>query len=229
MDHGSAGEILRDCPLLSQMSEPVLALLAQRAVLRTFHPGQSIFQQGDPCPGMFIVGSGMVRVFKIAPQGKEHVLHLVGPGGTFAEVAAIGEFACPAHAQALEHTVCALLPSVELTRLLRDHPDLARQLLMGMAFWVRHLVNLVEDLTLRDATGRVARYLLDVADARDCVVLPSLKKHLASHLNLTSETLSRTLRRMEESELIGGREEEAIFLLDRPALSNLARGTGPMI
>ena len=229
METVTAEDILLGCPLLTNMSQAVVQRLAEKSLLRRYEAGEVVFSQGDACPGMFIVGSGRVRVYKIAPQGKEHVLHMVGPGGTFAEVAAIGEFACPAWAQALEPTTCLLLPTVELARMLREDSELSRQMLLGMALWVRHLVNLLEDITLRDAAGRVARYLLEEADARDCVVLPSLKKHLASHLNLTSETLSRTLRRMEEAELIGGREEQTIFLLNRPGLTEVARGIGPII
>ena len=54
------------------------------------------------------------------------------------------------------------------------------------------------------ASGRVARHLLeaDHSDGRETFTLPVMKKDLASHLNLTSETLSRTLRRLSESGLI---------------------------
>lgn len=196
--------------------------------IKAYEKDEVIFRQGDPCPGVFVVGSGLVRIYRAAPSGKEHVLHLVSPGGTFAEVAAIGGFDCPANAQALGATTCAYLPTADFNRALRDDHGLAIQLLMSMAGWVKHMVGLVEDISLRDAAGRVARYLLETADDRGQVVLPSLKRHLASHLNLTSETLSRTLRRLSEAELITV-DGESIQLHARPQLEEVAQGMGPMV
>jgi CRP/FNR family transcriptional regulator len=93
----------------------------------------------------------------------------------------------------------------------------------SMAIWVKHLLGLVEDVVLRDAAGRIARYLLDAPHGIDgSVQLPSLKKHLASHLNLTSETLSRTLRRLEDLGLITSDADRGIVIVDRPGLQAAA-------
>jgi DNA-binding transcriptional ArsR family regulator len=61
------------------------------------------------------------------------------------------------------------------------------------------------------------------------VTLPSLKKHLASHLNLTSETLSRTLRRLGEGGLIEEDADGGLLVLDRRAMSDVAEGIGLIV
>ena len=219
----SASKILADCRFFCDVQGEQRRRLAKIARVRDFDKSTMIFRQGDPCPGVFIVGSGLVRVFKMAPSGKEHVLHLVAPGGTFAEVAAIGAFNCPAFAQALEDTRCVLLPLLPFTHALKDDHALCLQLMASMAIWVKHLLGLVEDVVLRDAAGRIARYLLDAPrDVDGSVQLPSLKKHLASHLNLTSETLSRTLRRLEDLGLITSDADHGIFVVHRAGLQAVA-------
>jgi CRP/FNR family transcriptional regulator len=225
----SAGEIVRRCGLFRGISAEWLDALAQTAHVRRFKKGDWAFRQGDECPGLYCVGSGVVRVFKIAPNGKEHVLHLADPGKTFAEVAAIGNFPCPANAAAVEDTVCAMLPTRELQQLLKAHHALCLQLLAGMSMWVHQLIELLEDVVLRDAGGRVARHLLaaGASAGHASFTLPVLKKDLASHLNLTSETLSRTLRRLAQSGLVELGNGQTLRILRPDALRDVADGLLP--
>ncbi|MFO0959715.1 MAG: Crp/Fnr family transcriptional regulator [Isosphaeraceae bacterium] len=227
MNH-DAGTILDGCRLFSGVTGDQRARLVSMAEVRQYGRGAMIFRQGDAPPGVFIVGEGQVRVFLVAASGKQHVLHLVSPGLTFAEVAAIGDFPCPASAEAASDATCLLLPERPFQRALREDHSLCLQLLGSFAMWVRHFVGLVEDITLRDAAGRVARLLLDSAGADGVARLPSLKKDMASRLNLTSETLSRTLRRLTDEGLIeaAGAGGE-LRVLDRDRLARISDGLGP--
>ena len=229
MESGISG-VLRSCPLFAKLDEASLGQLEQISRVRQYDKGQAIFREGDAPPGLFVVGRGMVRVFKLSPGGKDHVLHLAGPGQTFAEVAVLGSFACPAHAEAVEATECVLLPAGPFRRALRNDHELCLRLMAGMSQWVRYLVNRIEDIVLRDATGRVARYLLAARDAgSNTINLPGLKKHLASHLNLTSETLSRTLRRLLEAGLIEEELDQSLRVLDPVAMQDAAEGLFPQL
>ncbi len=215
--------VIRGCRLFSQVQAQGLLRLTAMAQHRRYSRGQIVFREGDPCPGVFIVGEGLVRIYKMGPRGKEQVLHLAEPGRTFAEVAVIGHIPCPANAQALEDTECVLLPNEGFNRALETDHQLCRQLLGSMAVWVRQLVGRLEDVVLRDAVSRLARYLLDAADGpRNEVVLPAIKRHVASHLDLTSETLSRTLRRLTDAELIESIDSKTVRILDADALRDVA-------
>jgi CRP/FNR family transcriptional regulator, dissimilatory nitrate respiration regulator len=224
----TALEVLRDCPLFSKVPQHGFERLANMAQTCQFRKGQWIFREGEECPGTYIVGDGLVRVFKTAASGKEHVLHIVGPGKTFAEVATIGGFPCPANAEAIAPTTCVLLPMEPFRKSLQDDHALCMGLMVGMSNWVKHLIGLMEDIVLRDAAGRLARFLLDSKHGQgDTVELPSLKRHVANHLNLTSETFSRVLRRFFEAELILDLDDNRIRLLDLERLQTVAQGLAP--
>jgi len=227
--HGvDAADIVQRCRLFARLQPAARLRLAAQAVLREFPAGAVIFRQGDPCPGVHIVGSGMVRVFKLAPSGKEQVLHLAGPGSTFAEAAVIGGFACPAFAEAVEPSSVAVIPSVSFQAFLASDHQACIDLLAGLAGWLHHVVDLLEDLTLRDAAGRLARHLIQHAGQGGRVELPSMRKHLAGQLNLTPETLSRTLRRLDQDGCISA-ERDSIVVLDQQRLSAVAEGLYPSL
>ena len=223
-------EILEDCQLFSAVQPRGFQRLAVIARLCKFRKGQTIFRDGEDCPGVYVVGRGMVRVYKTGPGGKEHVLHIVAPGGTFAEAAAIGGFAVPASAEALAATTCACCRKRPFTNFWSKTTKLCLGMMTGLTLWVRHLVGLMEDVVLRDAAGRIARYLLQTPrDAAGRIELPSLKRHVASHLNLTSETFSRTVRRLLDGGMIAECGRNRLQLLDCAGLQKIADGHFPRL
>jgi CRP/FNR family transcriptional regulator len=226
-------DVLSNCELFSAVEPAGFRRLATIGRLCQFRKGQVVFRENDPCPGVYVVGQGLVRVFKTASGGREHVLHMVGPGGSFAEVAAIGNFALPASAEAVKKTSCVLLPGERFRKALADDHKLSLDMMTGLTIWVRRLVGLMEDITLRDAAGRLARFLLELPQSKrtadGIVKLPGLKRYVASHLNLTSETFSRTLRRMVDAGLIAELDNVRVQLLEPKKLRQVAEGLFPKL
>lgn len=230
MNQAAAATILDHCGIFRRVVGPSRQRLLAMAQVRQFDRGQQIIRQGEACPGVYVIGSGMIRIYKLSPNGKEHVLHLATTGETFLEVASILDMDCPAFAEAIEPAECVLLPNAPFRAALDQDHALCQQLLAGMALRVRQFVGLLEDIVLRDALSRVAKYLLEKSSDDDATItLPSLKKHLASHLNLTSETLSRCLRQLLDGGIIESSESQAIRIVDRPALEEAAEGMYPRI
>ena len=217
--------VIASCKIFGAVAPARQSELAKVGRIVRFGRGQSIFRQDDPVPGMYIVITGLARVFKIAMSGKEHTLHLAGPGQTFAEVAAIAAFPCPACAEAVDETEALLLPTDAFRRMLELDHSLCLELLTGMGVWVRHLTSLLEDIVLRDAASRVARQLLAAPRSADRIALfPGLRKHLANQLNLTPETLSRTFHRFAEAGLITVLDDQRIRLDDLDGLTAASSG-----
>ena len=217
-------DILAACGLFSDVEQSGFQRLCVMARICKFPKEYNIFCEGDPCPGVYIVGEGMVKIFRIGSGGKEHVLHMVGTGGTFAEVAAAGGFRCPASSQTVEPTTCALLPLGPFRKLLEDDHMFCLSVMSGISNWVQNLVGLMGNVVLRDAAGRVAEYLLSISsEPQGTVELPGLKRHTASHLNLTGETFSRVIRRLSQQGLISDTSGNQIKILDREGLRQIAK------
>ena len=216
-------DILSGCSMFSDVNESGFQRLGVMARICKFPKSYNIFREGDPCPGIYIVGEGLVRIFRTGAGGKEHVLHMVEPGKTFAEVAAIGGFKCPASSQTVTPTTCALLPIVPFRKLLEDDHALCLCMMSSISCWVQDLVGLMGNVVLRDAAGRVASHLLETSESQSTIELPGLKRHTASHLNLTSETFSRVIRRFIQQGLISDAAKNQLEILDREGLQRIAR------
>lgn len=217
-------DILADCSMFSEVNESGFQRLGVMSRICKFPKSYNIFHEGDDCPGIYVIGEGLVRIFRTGTGGKEHVLHMLGPGSTFAEVAAIGGLNCPASAETIEPTTCALLPLAPFRKLLEDDHELCLCMMTSMSAWVHDLVGLMGNVVLRDAAGRVASHLLQTSTSEhDTIELPGLKRHIANHLNLTSETFSRVLRRFVQHGLISDTSNNQFQILDREGLEKIAQ------
>lgn len=193
-------DYLRSLPYFEDMDAAHLNALVEDMQRRTFSPDEIIFLEGDPAAGMWLVEQGRVKVYKINPEGEEHILHLLGEGNTFNDIAALDGGNNPANAGALTHITVWLLPSEVLARLLMNNPLLARRVIKLLASRVRNLVGQIEDLALYSVTIRLARFLLKQAD--DPALSGVTRATIAAHLATKPETVSRALRTLEEAEAI---------------------------
>ncbi|SDB01908.1 transcriptional regulator, Crp/Fnr family [Desulfonatronum thiosulfatophilum] len=218
--------LLGKMPVFQGLSTQQLQALANIAEPIRYQPGDLIFSEGDPAAGFFLVLSGQVKVFKMSFDGKEQVLHFVGPDEIFAEVPVYSGGAYPANAAALRETKTFFFPRAAIRRLLAKDPNLAMNMLADLSKRLRQLTRLVENLSLKESPARLAAYLLHAGSElvrADEVELDVTKGQLATLLGTTPETLSRTLKKMSENGVIEvhGR---TIRLLDKAALEDMAAG-----
>jgi len=197
-------EIIKQCHLFSGVTNEDLTLLTAILRKREFSKGEILFEDGDEADGFYIIASGKVKVYKLSLEGRERILHVVQPGNSFAEAAIFDNGRYPAFAETLSSSTLLFFPKREFLDLLNSHPQLAINIISGLSRFLRQFTVQIEDLTFRDVPARLARYLLSFGDETlVSVELPVSKSQLASNLGTTSETLSRTLRKLSDDEMIG--------------------------
>jgi CRP/FNR family transcriptional regulator, dissimilatory nitrate respiration regulator len=189
---------IQSIPYFGGMAEDDLANVAQNSVLRVVSAGELIFLEGEASAGLWIVESGHVKIYKLNPDGGEHILHLRGPGKTFNDIAALDGGKNPANAAALSHEAQVwLIPSSVITQILTHNAHVALNVIRFLAGRVRSLVGQIEDLALYSVIVRLSRFLLKQAEDMSLNGPGVTRTAIAAHLNTTPQTISVLLRELE--------------------------------
>lgn len=209
MDKLEKFQILKQCPLFSALTPPELESMERIAVLQSYEKQSLLFAQDEPCLGFFLLIEGLIKIYRMSPEGKEQMLFLVQPYNTFAEAALFLGGKYPTNAETLKKSTLLFFPKTPFLSLLKENSGLSLKMMAGLSQWLHRLVLLVDNLTLQDAECRLATYLYNLviknqttSSGKIQVELPVAKNILASNLGVTSETLSRTLRKFQEDKLI---------------------------
>ena len=196
-------DIIHRCHLFSGLTEANVRLLEDVVKIRQYKRNEVLFEEGMKAEGFFIVQSGKVKVYKLSPEGKERILHVVLPGQSFADAAIFADGNYPAFAETLTASELLFFPKNDFLGLLHSHSQLSINMIAGLSKYLRQFTVQIEDLTFRDVPARLARYLVSIgADNMNGLQLPYSKAQLASNLGTTSETLSRTFRKLADEDII---------------------------
>ena len=216
--------IISQTPLFQNLPEDDLERIRYIAKDKFYNKGQTVFSEGDDGNGFYVVAAGKVKIYKVSLEGKEQILHIYGPGNPFGEVPVFSGEQFPANAQTLLKSHLLFFPRTAFTELIANNPSLCLNMLAVLSMRLRQFTLQVENLSLKEVPGRLASYLLYLAQEQASEVtvsLPISKGQLASLLGTIPETLSRILSKMGNSGLIvvsGGQ----IMLLDPLGLEELA-------
>jgi CRP/FNR family transcriptional regulator len=211
--------LLRALPYFRPLDEDTLASIAALASRRIFEPNEVIFLEGEPCAGLFIVHSGHVKIYKVSPEGREQILTIIGPRDSFNDVAVFDGGPNPACAQAMQVTQLCVIERPAMLRLFDRYPKIAQAVVAVLATRARMLVGMVEDLSLRSVTARLAKLLLDQATQPEG--MPLTHQQMAARLGTVREMVSRALRELEAEGMVR-RDGRQIVITDRAALEQRA-------
>jgi CRP-like cAMP-binding protein len=207
---------------LSELDASSLVAITEVAVKRTYEKGQILCLEGEPCPGLIIIESGWLTGVKISPQGREQEIRLAGPGEMINEISVMGGENNLITLKSMDHSNVWLIERDTLFDLMAKHPMLSNLITQNLAKRVVQLLNLVEDLALRNVEGRLARLLLD--HSQDGIVQRqnwSTQAELAARIGTTSVVISRVLNEMEDQGAIR-LEHHQIQILDYKILESAA-------
>lgn len=201
--HGRSQAIAR-ASLFVGLSERELAFLLERVVSRKYSQGETVFHEGEPCAGLFVVESGSIRIFKSSAGGREQVLSIEGPGGSVAELPVFDGGNYPASAVAIEETGLLFVSKQDIQGLCLAHPEVALKFLRVVGGRLRRLIGIIEELSFTTVRHRLSAYLVRLAQKEGRkvaqgveVLLPANNQEVAAQIGTVRELVSRNLSRLQ--------------------------------
>src|SRR6266496_1916450 len=202
-------QILSKVQLFSGLAHTEMDFLAPRVVPRKFSPGQIVFNEGDPCSGLYVVASGHVRIFKTSAGGREQVLSIDGPGSSVAELPVFDGGNYPASVTAVNDATLLFVSKQDFQALCLAHPRVALKVLRVVGARLRQLVGIIEELSFTTVRHRLASFLLRLGRTEGKrtaggveVILPVSNQELASQIGTVRELVSRNLSRFQSEGLV---------------------------
>jgi len=217
-------DLISHCPLFAGLPEDQLDSVRDIIIEKEYGKGETIFSEGDDGIGFYLVSQGMVKIYKVSFEGKEHILHIFGPGEVFGEVPVFTGKVYPANAEAIKKSQFLFFSRETFINLVTKNPSISLNMLAVLSMRLRQFTAQIENLSLKEVPGRIASYLILLSKEQQntaSVTLSISKGQLASLLGTIPETMSRILGKMGSMNLIevNGRE---IRLLDMDGLHDLA-------
>ncbi|MDX9765791.1 MAG: Crp/Fnr family transcriptional regulator [Ectothiorhodospiraceae bacterium] len=208
---------LTNLPPFQDLSADGKRLLAN-GLLRTDCARSSvILHKGQSVSGAYVVLSGRLRVFTLAPNGTEATLYFIDPGETcvLALNCLFNDLLYPAWVQAETATTIAIIPGSLYRTLFEREPGIQDMTVRTLSTLVFRLMSELEQLHSSHHRERLANFILNHASSDGSLHLT--QQQLAQHLGTTREVIARLLRTFVCEGLVRT-QRGAVIIRDLPRL-----------
>lgn len=202
-------EFLKHVPIFSDLDEESLAKVANSGVLQSFKKDSVILSEEDAGNSLFVIAEGKVKVVRSDSGEKEVILAILSESDFFGEMALLDGLNRSANVIAMEDSKLFIIQRNEFLDLLRKFPDVSIALLQELSTRLRASSMKIKALSLKDAEGKVATVLLQLAEdigkiKQGVVEIEKLpfQHELANMAGTSRETISRTLHSFAKKGLV---------------------------
>ena len=214
-------EFLKSIPYFSGLNSAELDAIRKHVLERPIEKGEIVLLEGEPANELYFVISGVVKVFKISSEGKEQILKMVRPGESFTDIPIFDDGPSPFSAQAMTPVVLYGIRRNDVAAILRDYSQVAQNAIKVLAGQIRHYISMVEELSFKHVSGRLAKIVLDYAGDRTTPKPRLTQQDMAAMAGTAREMIGRSLKALEEDGVIK-LDRQRIVITDNKALKEKA-------
>jgi len=187
-------------PIFADLNDETIQKISSVGYSKKYSKDDVIFREDDPGTAMFVILTGKVKVVRTSGDGREVILTILSQYDFFGEMALLDGLARSASVVAAEESELFIIQREEFLNLLKLHPEISINLMQELTQRLRAADLKIKSLSLKDAEGKVATVLLQLAEEigkiKHGIVeidkLP-LQQDLANMAGTSRETISRTL------------------------------------
>jgi CRP/FNR family transcriptional regulator/CRP/FNR family cyclic AMP-dependent transcriptional regulator len=192
---------LKQVPLFADLADEEIRELMTVARRRVYRAGEVIFHRDDPGQVLYLIKEGKVKICLISPDGQEMTLTVLGKGEYFGEFALLDGLPRSTDAIASERVECYTLQRTDFHNAIMKNPKIAIQAMEVLSKRLRNTNQMVEDLIFLDVYGRVAKKLLELADAHGSkaedggirIEMRLTQQELASMVGASRESVNKVM------------------------------------
>ena len=205
----SSVQHLRNVPIFSDLKDSDLNIISDKMISRAYEKGQMILLEESQGETFFIIVSGAVKVTRLIDYGREEILSILGESDFFGEMSLLDGECRSANIVANEDAEVLTLSRRDFLDCLETYPKIAIALLEELAIRLRKSDQHIESLSLSDSEHRIAITLIRFAQELGTIKQGDVKisnlpfqQDIANMAGTSRETVSRTLKLLEEKDLI---------------------------
>ena len=200
---------LKQIPVFSQLTDDKLGQISNLITKQKFNKDAVILSEHETGSTFFIVIKGKVKLSRASEEGNEVVLTTLSESDFFGEMSLLDGSSRSATVTAIEDSDLLIMRRKEFINLLRSDPEISIALLIELTQKLRTANTKLKSLSLKDAEGKVATVILQLADdigkirqgTLEIEKLP-FQHDLANMAGTSRETISRTLHTFAKKGLV---------------------------
>jgi CRP/FNR family transcriptional regulator, cyclic AMP receptor protein len=200
---------LRFVPIFADLDDNAIDQILKLGMRKSFKKDSVVFFENEADTALFVIIEGQVKVSRVSDDGKEVILTILGESDFFGEMAILDGSNRSANVTAMTDTEMFIIQRSDFLNLLQSHPEVAVSLLVELAHRLRAADMKIKSLSLKDAEGKVATVILQLADdvgkiKNGTVEIEKLpfQHDLANMAGTSRETISRTLHAFAKKGLV---------------------------
>jgi len=200
VDLGEAMEFIRNVPFFTDIEASELSKIVRVGVRKKYKKGSIILLEEETGAALFVIIAGKVKIVRTDDDGREVILSILGENDFFGEMSILDGLARSASVVAITKAELFMIHRRDFLKLMEDVPSVAISLLKELTMRLRKADAQIKSLSLKDAAGRVANVILQLADDIGTIrkgrveidELP-LQQDLANMAGTSRETISRMI------------------------------------